>query len=185
MDCSIKRPALLLVDYYDSLIQEVDICAERLLETHSDHDLPIPVDSSATSSSYAKYCPIVEKAQETYDVEVYNNPYSYRYVYPTLDTSLTVPLTTVWQYVNTVRSKFIDEIKRIQSVNLQSFEAKRATIKSRQLSIEQLKCHLFAEKFCFLLHVDEFNQQPNNCLFKLSLIVTDFYLNSSDLDTLK
>ena len=98
-------------------------------------------------------------------------------------------------YLNQIRSFMIDEIRKAETQQLELYEANKAGFKfDKNSSIGQMKKEIFKDRFCFLIdtktdqHHDLFNfatRQKKNRVFNLCLIITDFYLSTSQLNRIK
>ena len=165
------NPKLFIVDYYDSLISEIDIYTEELLEKYNENDLleenPKEKDSFENATSINQY-----------KIEYKNE----------LMIKVTPGSTKIHEYLNEVRSKAIEEINKVKHENLERLEMNKDKYKydRSDMTIEkvgEMKKELFKEKFCFLIKVNNCVlecQKSNTELFKLHLIVTDFYLEHYD-----
>ena len=103
-----------------------------------------------------------------------------------------------------VREKAIDEIRKVQEENLEYYRdnKERFNVDRENLTeekLEELRSNLFANRFCFLVNVPDYvyissyktctdrDSRANRSisLFKLHIVITDFYLRESDIDYLR
>src|SRR5579883_862303 len=99
-------PRLLISDYYDSLINRIDIYSERLLEHYRENDL-LPNEPDEIEIKSNKYRSDKDKLLgEKY----HRDPYFYEYNYDDVERQLEVEpgVTKVHDYINQVRAKQID-----------------------------------------------------------------------------
>jgi hypothetical protein len=179
-------PKLLIVDYYDSLINRIDIYTEELLAEYSEDDV-LPKEKEPSASHWW----IGLKLKETID-----NPYKIDYNgVLNIDNQVkdVVPGSTkVHDYLNRVRSKAIEEIGKVRDENLSRYELNKERFKKygnrdelTEEKIEEMQRELFEESFCFLLSIDRVKNSRSNCLFELHTIVTDCYFDSNDQEIIR
>lgn len=174
-------PALLITNYYDSLINRVDIYTEKRINEYKEKKSQ-PINDSYQSTN-------------TYGVKSFNNPYEktedmfYFDKYPLI-------IEQLESYLNEVRRKSIDAIRKVQAENLDFYNANKEKFKvdRQNLTYEKLKeleSSLFANRFCFLLNIEKIDKRSesifdknirDNSLFKLHTVITDFYLRPSDIE---
>jgi hypothetical protein len=169
-----KNPKMLIVDYYDSLIRNVDIYIEELLEKYNETDL-LP---TILKNRNLVPCP------DTYDnIDGFKDPYSSKYEYGEMVSvvNVTPEVTRTRDYLELVRAKTIEEIKKAQEENLQSYELNKELYKYDRETltdekIEEMRRNLFKDKFCFRMNFDDHN------LLRQRTIISDFYLDEKDID---
>ena len=168
-------PKMLIVDYYDDLIRDIDIYTEELLEKYSQDDL-LTIEAK----------PRPEKLDFCDEFVFFKNPYRIEYEND-LKINVTQGSTKIHEYLNLVRSKAIEEINKAKEENLQRYEInkERNKIDRTEEKVEEMKKELFEKKFCFLLRIDYIFNERNNNLFKLYTIVTDFYLDQYERNDIK
>ena len=144
-------PSLLITGYYDSLISQLDIYTEERIKEIKENGL-------------TKMKTMIQKKRatcniETYGVETVINPYeSQKYTIDRTDISK-IEMTEVSQvedYMNKMRQKAIDEIKKVQEENLKHYKANKEKFKVdrenlNEEKLEELKSQLFANRYCFLV----------------------------------
>lgn len=171
-------PKMLIVDYYDDLIRDIDIYTEELLEKYSEDDL-LTIEAK----------PKPQKLDLSDEFVFFKNPYKIEYKND-LMINVTQGSTKIHEYLNLVRSKAIEEINKAKDENLQRYEIKKDKYKIdradlTEKKVEEMRKELFEEKFCFLVRIDNIFYEKNNNLFKLYTIVTDFYLDQYERNDIK
>ena len=151
-----KSPKMLIIDHYDSMIRQLDIFTEELIEKSDEKDLVdlLPKDDENMTG---------------------------------LD-GVTPGTTRFRDYLELVRSKSIEELKKAQQETLDSYEMNKSLYKYDRETltdekVEEMRKNLFKDKFCFLLHFGYDNR--TKCALKYATIITNFYLDENDLDLLK
>ena len=162
MEKKFHNPKLLIVDYYDSLIQKIDIYIEQLLEKYDKNDLlPDPI--------YYSYSVLKN------NLDCNNNR------------NTEIPSDEIGKgakivdYLEVVRDKSIEEIKKAQQANLQSYESNKERYKYDRKSlthedVEEMRRGLFGDKFCFVLEI-EGSTEYNKPIINQCTVVTDFYFD--------
>ena len=145
-------PSLLITEYYDSLISQIDIFTEeRIRECKDDID---------EEECGEKYDPsYFENYGNVYGVETIENPYkSQKYSINRNDISETeiTNKSQAVEYMNKVRQKAIEEIRKVQDENFEYYKANKDKFKVDRKNLteeklEELKSQLFANRFCFLV----------------------------------
>ena len=169
-------PKLLIVDYYDSLINDIDIYTEELLDEYSQNDiLPFKPKIETCNTN------IDTKNRNFFEIDSLLNPYTADYKND-MSIELTPGRTKIHDYLNKVRSKSIEEIKKVREENLQRYDLNKKKLKydRNDLKLEDLRRELFKEKFCFVLKIYNRYNKPIEILFEMFTIVTDFYLEYND-----
>lgn len=179
-----KTPKLLITDHYDSVIRQVDILIEELLEKYNENELM----SEENNWSSARENLLSNSDDNCYNIEGYIDPYqTSEYKYDMSKMIQLIPKTNrMRDYLDLVRWKFIDELKKAEKENLSSYESNKLLYNYNRKDLTDEKVdkmcrNLFKDKFCFLLQV----KGANNCLSDNFLIITDFYLDKSDLTFLR
>lgn len=191
-----KHPKLIIIDYYDSLINQVDIYTEEQLAKHTDSDVVTEAiskeDSFNTNSSYK-----TEENPDDLDLESSNanlkkivnyQPYSkeVKYTYPEEKAKHEPPpppMTNVHQFLNKMREEMIGQIKRYQEKSLKYYETIKNELKVQKLeSEEEILGRLFEREFSFLILEKTSHCKANkNSPFNMYLIVLDFYVNKHEI----
>ena len=94
--------------------------------------------------------------------------------------------TKVIDYLNEVRIKTVDGLRKAQEESLESYKNHSSRLKTQLTtvkSIDELKSILFSDKFYFQVH---FTQSKDKLwAFNIYTFVTDFYMSSSDINILE
>lgn len=183
-ETSFKTPKLLITDYYDSLIHQIDVYTEKLLENNDKaNEIYTRKKISQPDENQAKNEDEYEDEDDDIDdskvnfCDPYRDPYKEEYKINGNDAEETE--MKLGEYFNACRLKSIELIRQVQDDNLKSYnelDKEKLRIDRDSIdekAIESLREQLFATKFCFLINCDS-SPDP----FKLYTIVVDFYLNS-------
>ena len=186
IDYKFHSPKLLIVDYYDSLINEIDIYTEEILKKYTENDV-LPdepkVNLNDRFNNEKTFKVIVnDKYHKFFEIDSIIDPYKEEYKYN--NDPIDVKSKKLHDYVNQIRSKSIEEINKVREENLQQYEINRDKYKydRNDLSpakVEEMRRELFKEKFCFLLKIDDMfvDKIPIKIPIKYITITTDFYLD--------
>lgn len=180
-----KTPKLLITDYYDEVIKQVDIYIEELLENCKKSDIFPPqkedVNTKCLHSNidYDKVYTIIPL------IEGYFDPYKFKYEYKmSKTTGLDIATETILlpDYLNIVRSKAIYELKKSEQKILDRYEMNKHLYKYNRNTltdekVEEIRRNLFKDNFSFVLQID----QSNNPLLRNYTVITDFYLDETHL----
>lgn len=175
---------LFISDHYDELVNQIDLYTEELLEK-------IPKDAVITelprfpSGSNKDDDDWLYKNDETFE-----GPYSDRYDFSgeeDVEVKVVLGETKVADYVNLVRSKAIEEIRKAREENLEQLvmnppnqnpieieeqEAMDITSDSddsdcivetdlEKVTMEKLRYELFQDKFCFFVMLEQLPYDPD------------------------
>lgn len=207
----IKLPTtipLIISDYYDSLINRLDIYTEELIKNVQDQekhtkteilfkDYLSKLETENEKDAMKRENPDnqfltlenLETPGEAINTKIKNDPYSEKYTYDETCNSSAVTLTkyrTQIDYFNGVRCNAIGELTKAKQENLRDYELNRIIYK-RDLSkldahdIDLLPSQLFKKKFCFILEIEAFASTR----FKMITFVCDFYLSQNELEQLR
>lgn len=181
-------PMLLIVDYYEALIREIDVYTEELLEKYQDSTNTILAPKPSN-----RYVINKQEKVDTHGIEEYIDPYTSNYMVFNSDLNGNES-RNIKDYLNSERDKAIDGIKNAQQHNLDSYKSTKfkpdKDTKMDEEKIEELMSRLFADKFCFLLKIDEFSidefeveaEKNNHYLY---IILCDFYLSKTNIEYLR
>lgn len=184
MPIEFHSPKLLIVDYYDSLISEIDIYTEQLLEKYTENDL-LP-NEIKRDNMIMKY-PTNQKSdfenKDFFEIESMVDPYKEFYRFEKKQTNVTPESTKVRDYLNLVRSKSIEEINKVKEENLSRYDLNKDKYKYNRNEltteiVEDMKRELFKDRYCFQLRIDRlFFTSVGSLPFQILTIVTDFYID--------
>ena len=186
---------LLITEYYDSLISQIDIYTEERIKEYRDKN-PNEFLNLYAKDDDDKY-ETVEKYEETYGIETLKNPYkSQKYSINRNDISKIEikDISQAEEYMNKVRQKAIEEIRKVQDENLDNYNVNKEKFKVDRENLtddklEELKSQLFANGFCFIIDFEKdyayWMHTKAKTWFKLCTLITDFYLRESDIDYIR
>ena len=172
-------PKIEIINHFDNLINRVDIDIDGCLQNYNDTNIlygKIDLCKKYGESSRNKY--------GNFNVEFFDafNSSNQKQCQP-LD--LWTKSTKVVDYLNQVRMKTIEELRKAQDETLEYYKLNSSRFKcelSNEKNIDKLRSELFAQKFYFQVNftrVSLFN------IFNVFTFVTDFYMTSSDIDSLE
>lgn len=189
-------PALLITDYYDSLIAQLDIYTEERIKEYNEKGLTgKDIERCIFGTRNASFWlgkwpknPYIKSKHQKFNIN--RNEFTVR-----------ADITQVEYYLNEVRQKSIDEIRKVQEENLGFYKANKEKFKVdkknlTEKKLEELKSNLFAKSHCFLVNIktimtnktiykNKYKTYRNSSLFKLHTLVTDFYLEKSEIEFLR
>lgn len=204
-----RHPKLIILDYYQFLINEIDIYTQEQLERYTDDRLLTKTQPESTriqqqTFDAAKFrIESVSYEGASWD-ESFRDSYSEEYECKQSESVYAPNKIKMCDYLNSIRDEMIVQIRRVEAENLEHYEAIKSSLvkvdqdasgKLYQKQVECLKKKLFEKKFCYLLELDKIwseSEQPgnkklvlNNWPFKLCLVVLDFYLTPQQQSLLK
>lgn len=111
MSKKLKHPKELIIEHYDDLIRRIDIYTEKLLLNYNENDQLPNCDANTNHLD-------IESAdfEQIYGVEVYKGAYNNNYKYKEVD--MLTKTGRVVDYINRVRERAIEALKRAQDENL-------------------------------------------------------------------
>ena len=177
-------PKIEIINYFDNLINRVDIDIESSFEKYNFEvlgEILISWPRSETVSN-RKVCHYNNKCKD-FNLEVRHESTKH-VVYQTID--LWTKSTKVNDYLSEIRKRTIEELRKAQEVSLECYKLNSWRFKSSlnvDKNIDELKTQLFAEKFYFQVHFKQ--SEKRLWAFNLFTFVTDFYMSSSDIIALE
>ena len=168
------NPSKLIIDYYDSLINKIDIYTEQVLEAQSASELVFndpyfnPPQSQLTSQNVT----IQNKIKQFCEIETLYSGKSNITLNNEVKTDL--ELSTVHYYVNKMREEMINELNRLKDETMTNYQ--RLKQSGQKLNYEDestILSVLFAQKFPFLVYQNSLANKD----FKIFLVVLDFYIS--------
>ena len=187
MPIEFHSPKLLIVDYYDSLISDIDIYTEQLLEKYTENDLlPNEIKSDEWLIKLPTYRDSDFENKEFFEIESMFDPYKEFYRFEKKQANVTPESTKVRDYLNLVRSKSIEEINKVKEENLSRYDLNKDKYKYKRDElttgiIEDMKRELFKDRYCFQIRIDSLFAKRIFIPFQLLTIVTDFYIDSDNI----
>lgn len=193
------NPKKVIIEYFDSLTNQIDIYAEQVMEKHTADEMilnktnsVLPLDESSNNAEYT--------INQLYESNAFNqNPYKEGY---TINDEFKMnrfdpDSSKVHNYVNRMRQEMLDELKTIEDEKMIKCEQKRRENKSVEKN--DFESDLFADKLPFVIIRKEVDQKSNKKnkkqennkstntqgLFQCFLIVINFYIDFTTLSFLK
>jgi hypothetical protein len=164
-----KHPKIVIIDYYDDLISQVDIYAEETLEKTADYEYIVNIEQKE-EDNYEDYGLFHDPIDKRFD-----DPYTDKYKF---DESLKVKSQRsmlVKDFVHSERMKAINEFKQLQKDRLEELKLS----KTRPTTVEEA---LFGgNKFGFLIKFAEESSFGILRKFRLFAVVVDFYLDKNEI----
>ena len=184
------NPKIEIVNYYDELIHQVDIDIEEALKQCNENQVLADLECfkfepQTISYNLDRFLNFFESSQtmKLYVENYYEKNY-YVKNYQRVNTVDFWPESTkVVDYLNQVRMRTIEELKKAQEETLEYYKLNSDRFTTFKEMSEELKSQLFAEKFYFQIRSSTKNCKP--CIFNVFTFVTDFYMSQSDIDILK
>lgn len=151
---------IIITDYCDSLVREIDIYTEESLLDLDLNDVAVNTDTYESRI-----------ATTPHHYSSFNNDLLVRYEKPVIQT------TEDWaEYLNSTRIRSVEAIKDVERMNLTRYER---TMEGRNIA------ELFSKRFCFLLRLTDFEMPFDPTMFEYLTIITDFYLSPIEISFLK
>ena len=200
----------MIIDYFDSLVQQVDIYTEEELEKYTDQSVvtKIPDDDQSPSDEEESNDEVGNKEKsllnlfdswesiknayenQTYDEDPYMNEREYEY--SGVETKHEPPSVSsnVRQFLNNMRDEMINEIRKGEEEALKNYKNIKSELKIDKLASDEeidrdVATRLFENKSMFLLLDINSKSKNKDSPFKLYLFVVDFYLNKQERKLLK
>ena len=150
---------VIYVYYFDNLINRIDIDIESSLEKYSDKQL---LSEMLKNSEDNRWC--FRNIYKKFNIEFFETFDSSK---PNLESW--PESTKVVDYLNQVRMKTIEKLKRAQEETLEYYK--------------RFKGELFAQKFYFQINFKK--SEKRLWPFNVFTFVTDFYISQSNIDSLE
>lgn len=133
-------PSLLITDYCDSLVSEIDIYTDESINEYKEEGLPIITTVKyRPDKSFGKK---QNKEIEQFGLETLNNPYKSQ-KYKIIRTKIPEirKIYEAKKYMNKMREKAIDEIRKVQDENLEYYKVnkERLEVNKQNLTEEKLE----------------------------------------------
>ena len=165
-------PKIEIINHFDNLINGIDIDIDSSLEKYNDKQLLSEQLKSTENKRRNFYDDFKVKLFQTVDSSKQE-----------LDNSWSES-TKVVDYLNQVRMKTIDELRKAQEDTLEYYKLNSDRFKSELTNgdkIDELRSKLFADKFYFQITF----KQSGLWSFNTFTFVTDFYLSQIYIDSLE
>ena len=167
-------PKIEIINHFDNLVQQIDIDIEECLKKYKGDETLSEQKCFKDKNRY------VERGYN-FRLNHYKNQSPQK---NTQQRAETLPESTkVVDYLSQIRMRTIEELRKAQEESLEYYRLNSAGlnfINSSELTIEEKKCQLFADKFYFQIKLSE-----SKSIFNLFTFVTDFHMSQSDIDLLE
>lgn len=160
-NAKVTNPKRYITEYYDSLINHVDILAEEALAKHDEQqqlDLNDKRVFKLTSGYLAdndfedRSLDQVSFGDTAVDVSSYQKTYEIASSHPNHRLDKCTSTVSVHKYVNEMREEMIDELRKLQNETLRNYEASvRSSDDQDENEMARLKRKIFDRKFAFLV----------------------------------
>ena len=203
MDNKIVSPKIEIINHFDNLIQRVDIDIEESLEKYNENQVlgdlkcyitiekmmnkirnqadyrnEFNLDESSLNKSYENGHYWLRRAKQIEKDILLNQQNNentedlkFNLIYKTVD--LWSEETKVVDYLNQVRMRTIEELRKAQKEALESYKSQK----------DDSNRQLFPDKFYFQVRYTQ--KEPEEWIFKLFTFVTDFYMSPDDITFLE
>lgn len=147
------NPLKLIIDYYDSLVNQIDIYTEKVLEANSPSE-QLVLNNETDNSNENNYFRN-NQLSEIFYVDPNSEKFNIQF------------------YVNKTREEMISMLRKLEDETIKCYQQlKKSGDKLDKCDEETIMSVLFADNFPFIVYQ---NSQENK-QFKLFLIVLDFYI---------
>ena len=166
-------PKIEIINHFDNLIQKIDIDIDQSIERYKENqvlgELNFPPIQKRNSRKYNLVNIEYLDSNESSDSEKCETVNEWS------------ESTKVIDYLNQVRLRTIDELRKAQEDRLEYLKSKSCYLDQIKQSkdVEEMKSRFFADKFYFQVFYKPKYQE--SWVFSLFTIVTDFYLSPSDI----
>ena len=168
-------PKIEIINHFDNLINRIDIDIEESLEKYNELE----------DFEFSDWYDIIVKLQpHKFKCNFYNEIAGITSRFQKL--GLWPDSMELIDCLKQIRMRTIEELRKAQEDTLEYFKLNLSPFKSeliKEKSVEELRSDLFADKFYFQVHLDQ--SIITLCPFNIFTFVTDFYLSSSDIDSLE
>ena len=170
-------PKIEIINHFDNLINRIDIDIDSSIEKFNDQQL---LGDLLTSSENDRRD--FKNRNFYFELKIFDKTDS------SSERNLdSWPKTTkVVDYLNQVRMKTIEELRKAQEDTLEYYKLNSSRFKSeltKEKNIDELRSELFAEKYYFQINLNQ--SKTRLWAFNIFTIVTDFYISPSHIDSLE
>lgn len=191
----LPTPTLFISNYYDDLINQIDIYTESLLESIPKSRSPRDVNKSLVDTRV-----IAHREGQTVDAgeeeswifcKTLKDPYNDTFSFDesaigneiNLDVDEDMKTSCEHDGVHSIRMKLIEYTQRLKEANLRWYDdcTDKSQFKIETTGIEDYTRRLIVPKFCFVLNLKSYIKK----MFTMCLFELDFYLRASEIKILK
>lgn len=199
------NPKLIISQYYDSLVNQIDIHTEELInktpETHEISSDLLKPGKEAYHEMSPDFFVKPDYFAPTFEVDSYSDPYTDKYTHSSTadehcDQTFNKPASSIKlrAHFESIRREMIDELRRAERQAMDDCETlirkdlNWKASKSRCV-VDEIKEQLFERKFYLIVRVDRVNLEAfeavaNRSWFKIYLFELDFYLDGESQEFL-
>lgn len=194
MNSKISNLKLFIIDYYESLIRQVDIHAEEQLEKYNENDL-LPETTPSTKQEFNAFYNSLNiftnyTLNDLYEkecIEANKDPFTNVLELDSSqnDERFKPGLTKVHDFVNLVRNELINELRQCLDGTLKHYEMIKNEIEIKS-DVRKIERQLFSKKFCLLVKSRDHSLLrrghrivTRSSPFRIYLFVLDFYIEPS------
>ena len=167
-------PKIEIINHFDILVNKVDIDIELCLKKYNDKEV---LSELLKSSEVDRRNFWNEK--DNFNVEFHNSSND-------TNNNICLESTKVIEYLNQVRMRTIDELRKAQDDCLEHYKLNSSRFKcliTDQNSIDELRSELFADFFYFPVNLTQ--STTRLWYFNLFIFAIDFYMSPSDINSLE
>ena len=169
-------PKIVIIDHFDNLINRVDIDIDDCLKKYTDqqHLRQLLISRGFFSEKTCQYSFIFHANMDLPKPKHIE------------DRDLWSESTKIIDYLNQLRMRTIQELRKAQEDNLEFYKLNLSRFKSElnnAQDIVEVENKLFAENFYFQVYFRQ--SEKKSWSFNLFTFVTDFYLSPSQIDSLE
>lgn len=183
------NPKLFLSNYFDSLINQIDIHTEEQLEKYQENEnlnedlILFERNFNINKNDEYKIRPFDDRTAN--GIEFHLNPYSASYEYD-LNLNERSRSTNIHNYLNDSRETMLEHVQKSRAEAHERYEMSMRDDDLKKFEndqIDELKRHLFTQHFLFLIRVDEIilgtnsSKLLNPSPYRLYLLVTDYFID--------
>ena len=160
-----------IISHFDNLIQRVDIDIEECLKKYN-QKVQVLGDLSYFKTQERNF-----QERKFFELTLFESKSSESYQ----GTNFCSESTKVVDYLNQIRMRNIDELRKAQEDTLEHYKLYKTSNKQKN---DEVKSQKFSpDKFYFQVHFQPSDKE--NLIFNLFTFVTDFYISQSDINMLE
>jgi hypothetical protein len=168
------NPKIEIINHFDKLINRVDIDIETCLEKYNENQVLGELKCFHAKNRYIRENQDVVLVFFNSRKQILKNEYEGENNWS--------ESTKVVDYLNQVRMRTIEELRKAQEDSLEYFKSNSSQFNTIT-DLEEFKRRFFAEKYYFqVLYKDD---EKYGWIFNLYTFVTDFYMSPSDIELLQ
>ena len=172
---AIISPKIEIINHFDNLVNDIDIDIELSIEKYKDEQILSEI-LLITENDRRSY----EKEYRSLNVEFHENAYISNNRFQTVD--LWPETTKVIDYLNQVRMKTINELRKAQEDALEYYRLYSSRFKSEEKNLfDQQQRQLFADRNSYF----QIHCTKKRWTFDVFTFEIDFYMSQSEINLLE